>query len=163
MIVLKNHNWYFESIVSIIVFDYFGIHMKVRKTLFLYRSFFINFIKIERLESWTLSDDNFFNTSFKNQEQITPKSLGHSLNPQSRKDLRQKHQDILNAAQVSNDYLPLAKISYTRPRVLRLPLFIKDHFPLSFFILFFTAQIFETLVENTNVNTLLYLDESIRN
>jgi hypothetical protein len=68
MIVLKNHNWCFELIVSIIVFDYFSIYMKVRKTLFLYRSFFINFIKIERLESWTLSDDNFFNTSFENQE-----------------------------------------------------------------------------------------------
>jgi hypothetical protein len=36
---------------------------------------------MERLESWTLSDNNFFNTSFKNQEQITPKSLGHGLNP----------------------------------------------------------------------------------
>ena len=137
--------------------------MKVRKTLFLYRSFFINFIKIERPESWTLSNDNFFNTSFENQEQITPKSLGHGLNPQSRKDLRQKHQDILNAAQVSDDYLPLARISHTRPRVLRLPPFIKDHFPLSFFMLFFTAQIFETLMENTNANALLYLDESIRN
>jgi hypothetical protein len=88
MIVLRNHNWCFESIVSIIVFDYFGIYMKVRKTLFLYRLFFINFIKMERLESWTLSDDNFFNTSFENQEQITPKSLGYGLNPQSRKDLR---------------------------------------------------------------------------
>ena len=88
MIILRNYNWCFELIVSIIVFDYFGIYMKVRKTLFLYRLFFINFIKMERLESWTLSDDNFFNTSFENQEQITPKSLGYGLNPQSRKDLR---------------------------------------------------------------------------
>ena len=43
------------------------------------------------LESWTLSDDNFFNSSFKNKEQITPKALGHGLDPRSRKDLRIKH------------------------------------------------------------------------
>jgi hypothetical protein len=33
------------------------------------------------LESWTLSDDNFFNSSFENKEQITPEALGHGLDP----------------------------------------------------------------------------------
>jgi hypothetical protein len=42
-------------------------------------------------ESWTLSDDNFFNSSFENEERITPKALGHGLDPQLRKDLREKH------------------------------------------------------------------------
>ena len=50
------------------------------------------------LESWTLSDNNFFNNSFENKELITPKSLGHSLDPQLQKDLREKHQNILNTA-----------------------------------------------------------------
>ena len=59
---------------------------------------FINFIKMALPESWTLSDNNFFNNSFKNKELITPKSLGHSLDPQSRKDLYEKHQNILNTA-----------------------------------------------------------------
>jgi hypothetical protein len=42
---------------------------------------FINFIKMAVLESWTLSDDNFFNSSFENKEQITPEALGHGLDP----------------------------------------------------------------------------------
>jgi hypothetical protein len=114
-------------------------------------------------ESWTLSDDNFFNNSFENKELITPESLGHGLDPQSRKDLREKHQNILNAAQVPNDFLPLARVSHTRARVLQLPPFMKDYLPLSFFMLFFTANIFEILVENTNTNALLHINESIRN
>jgi hypothetical protein len=113
-------------------------------------------------ESWTLSDDNFFNNSFENQEPITPELLGHGLNPQLCKDLCEKYQNILNAAQVLDDFLPLARVLYTRARVLQLPLFMKDYLPLSFFMLFFTANIFEILVENTNANALLYINESTR-
>ena len=69
-------------------------------------------------KSWTLSNDNFFNNSFENQEPITPELLGHGLNLQLRKDLRKKHQNILNAAQVPDDFLPLARVSHTRARVL---------------------------------------------
>jgi hypothetical protein len=32
-------------------------------------------------ESWTLSDDNFFNNSFENEEQITARDLGYGLDP----------------------------------------------------------------------------------
>ena len=70
------------------------------------------------LESWTLSDDNFFNSSFENEEQITPEALGHGLDPRSRKDLRTKHQNILNATTVPDDFIPLARETYNRPRVL---------------------------------------------
>jgi hypothetical protein len=34
-----------------------------------------------------------------------------------------------------------------------------DHLPLSYFMLFFTANIFEILVENINTNALLYINE----
>jgi hypothetical protein len=43
------------------------------------------------LESWTRSNNNFFNNSFVNKEKIIAHDLGYGLDPESRRDLRRKH------------------------------------------------------------------------
>ena len=53
---------------------------------------------------------------------------------------------------VPNDFIPLARETYNRPRVLQLPPSVKDYLPLTFFMLFFTNEIFQVLILYTNIN-----------
>jgi hypothetical protein len=107
-------------------------------------------------ESWTRSDDNFFNNSFHNKDYINPEDLGHGLDPTSRAELRQRHQEILDTADVEDGFIPLARDLVSRPRTLRLPEGIDHRFPLDFFMLFFTMNMFITIRDNTNAYAALF-------
>src|ERR1700733_4002934 len=84
------------------------------------------------------------------------KILGHGLDPTLRAELRQRHQEILDTADVKDGFIPLARDLVSRPRTLRLPEGIDHRFPLDFFMLFFTMNMFITIRDNTNVYAALF-------
>jgi hypothetical protein len=71
-------------------------------------------------ESWTHSNDDFFNNSFHNKDRIDPKDLGHGLNPSSRAKLCERHQEILDIAAIEDGFIPLMRPPGQRSRILQL-------------------------------------------
>ena len=100
------------------------------------------------------SDNNFFN-SFSNNNDISASDLGARLDSQTRHKLRQKYEDILGSVDInSSGFIPLERDVPYRPRILQLPDSVDHHFPYTFFNLFFTDFIFQTICDNINAYAL---------